>query len=58
MYYSVCSESIISAIASAVERNVEDDITQKLIINIGCEILDVSQDKMIEMIDKNIEEYK
>ena len=51
MYNVVNSESILNAIRSALNKNAGDESTEYIIISIACEILDVSEDKLLELLD-------
>lgn len=46
------AESAVSVIGTFLKHNSGDESTEELIISIGCELLDVSQDRLIEMIDE------
>lgn len=41
-------KDIIAVIQSFLDCNAGDEATEDIIINIGCEILDISQDEMLE----------
>ena len=44
------SEYIIETIRDFLRWNNGDEATEALLINLGCQILDISQDKFLEMI--------
>lgn len=46
------SEDVKNVVRSFVEVNAGDETTQQLIFAIGAELLDVSIDKMIEMVNE------
>lgn len=45
-------EDVTEVIGSFLWRNKGDDATEALILSIGAELLDVSPDKLLEMLDK------
>lgn len=45
-------EDVTEVIGSFLRRNKGDDATEALILSIGAELLDVSQDKLLEMLDE------
>ena len=50
MNKTVDAESIVSVIGTFLDLNAGDEATEELIINIGSELLNVSQDKMLELL--------
>ena len=51
MNKTINAESVISVIGTSLDCNAGDEATEQLIINIGCELLNVSQDKMLELLE-------
>lgn len=50
MNHIVNGDGVISVIGTFLDCNEGDEATEQLIINIGCELLDISQDKLIELV--------
>lgn len=46
----ICPEDVTAVIKSFIDCNSGDASTEMLIINIGCELLDISQDRMLELL--------
>lgn len=44
-------DDVVAVISSFLTCNEGDDATQGLILSIGCELLDVSEDMLLDMID-------
>lgn len=50
MVQLIDSEYIIETIRDFLRWNEGDEATETLLINLGCQLLDMSQDKFLEMI--------
>lgn len=47
-------DDVLSVVESFVNANEGDESTRKLILSIGCELLDVSEDAILDMLSDNV----
>lgn len=54
MNMTIFPEDVTNVVQSFCMSNAGDEATQALILSIGAELLDISQDKMLEMIGRDV----
>lgn len=54
MNMTIFPEDVTNVVQSFCMANAGDEATQALVLSIGAELLDISQDKMLEMIGRDV----